>query len=213
MGVPSIFVWTHDSVALGEDGPTHQPIEQIASLRAIPNLDMVRPADANETSYAWKTILEKQKPAGIFLSRQNVRTIDRATHSSATGVAAGAYILKEASSAPDVILIATGSELALALDSQIALESKGVSTRVVSAPCLEWFNEEPLAYRQSVLSPTAKLRVSIEAGVSQGWREYVGDNGIIIAIDHFGASAGAAKLFTEFGFTVDRIVGDVLGAL
>jgi transketolase len=213
MDIPTTFVWTHDSIGLGEDGPTHQPIEHLAALRVIPNFAVVRPGDANEVREAWKTILEKQKPAGIFLSRQNVRTIDRATHSSATGVAAGAYILKEASSAPDVILIATGSELALALDSQIALESKGVSTRVVSAPCLEWFNEEPLAYRQSVLSPTAKLRVSIEAGVSQGWREYVGDNGIIIAIDHFGASAGAAKLFTEFGFTVDRIVGDVLGAL
>lgn len=213
MDIPTTFVWTHDSIGLGEDGPTHQPIEHLAALRTIPNFAVVRPGDANEVREAWKTILEKQKPAGIFLSRQNVRTIDRATHSSATGVAAGAYILKEASSAPDVILIATGSELALALDSQIALEAKGVSTRVVSAPCLEWFNEEPLAYRQSVLSPTAKLRVSIEAGVSQGWREYVGDNGIIIAIDHFGASAGAAKLFTEFGFTVDRIVGDVLGAL
>jgi len=213
MDIPTTFVWTHDSIGLGEDGPTHQPIEHLAALRTIPNFAVVRPGDANEVREAWKTILEKQKPAGIFLSRQNVRTIDRATHSSATGVAAGAYILKEASSAPDVILIATGSELALALDSQIALEAKGVSTRVVSAPCLEWFNEEPLDYRQSVLSPTAKLRVSIEAGVSQGWREYVGDNGIIIAIDHFGASAGAAKLFTEFGFTVDRIVGDVLGAL
>jgi transketolase len=213
MDIPTTFVWTHDSIGLGEDGPTHQPIEHLAALRVIPNFAVVRPGDANEVREAWKAILEKQKPAGIFLSRQNVRTVDRTAHSSASGVAQGAYILKEASAAPDVILIATGSEIALALDAQIALEAKGVSTRVVSAPCLEWFNEQPLSYRQSVLSPNAKLRVSIEAGVSQGWREYVGDNGIIIAIDHFGASAGAAKLFTEFGFTVDRIVGDVLGAL
>ena len=213
MDIPTTFVWTHDSIGLGEDGPTHQPIEHLAALRVIPNFAVVRPGDGNEVREAWKAILEKQKPAGIFLSRQNVRTVDRTAHSSASGVAQGAYILKEASAAPDVILIATGSEIALALDAQIALEAKGVSTRVVSAPCLEWFNEQPLSYRQSVLSPNAKLRVSIEAGVSQGWREYVGDNGIIIAIDHFGASAGAAKLFTEFGFTVDRIVGDVLGAL
>jgi transketolase len=213
MDIPTTFVWTHDSIGLGEDGPTHQPIEHLASLRVIPNFAVVRPGDANEVREAWKVILKKQKPAGLFLSRQNLRTVDRSTHESETGVANGAYILKEASSAPDVILIATGSEIALALDSQIELEAKGVSTRVVSAPCLEWFNEQPLAYRQSVLTPTSKLRVSIEAGVSQGWREYVGDSGIIIAIDHFGASAGATKLFTEFGFTVDRIVRDVLGAL
>ena len=213
MDIPTTFVWTHDSIGLGEDGPTHQPIEHLASLRAIPNFAVVRPGDANEVREAWKIILEKQKPAGLFLSRQNLRTVDRNSHGSETGVAKGAYILKEASSAPDVIIIATGSEIALALDSQIELEAKGVSTRVVSAPCLEWFNQEPLAYRQSVLAPTAKLRVSIEAGVSQGWREYVGETGIIIAIDHFGASAGATKLFTEFGFTVDRIVSDILGAL
>jgi transketolase len=213
MDIPTTFVWTHDSIGLGEDGPTHQPIEHLASLRVIPNFAVVRPADANEVREAWKVILEKQKPVGLFLSRQNLRTVDRSTHASAAGVAQGAYILKEASSTPDVILIATGSEIPLALDSQIALEAKGVSTRVVSAPCLEWFNEQPLSYRESVLSPSAKLRVSIEAGVSQGWREYVGDNGIIIAIDHFGASAGATKLFTEFGFTVDRIVNDVAGAL
>ena len=213
MDIPTTFVWTHDSIGLGEDGPTHQPIEHLASLRVIPNFAVVRPGDANEVREAWKVILKKQKPAGLFLSRQNLRTVDRSTHGSETGVANGAYILKEASAAPDVILIATGSEIALALDSQIELEAKGVSTRVVSAPCLEWFNEQPLAYRQSILTPTSKLRVSIEAGVSQGWREYVGENGIIIAIDHFGASAGATKLFTEFGFTVDRIVRDVLGAL
>lgn len=213
MDIPTTFVWTHDSIGLGEDGPTHQPIEHLAALRVIPNFAVVRPGDANEVREAWKTILLKQKPAGIFLSRQNVRTVDRNTHQSESGVAQGAYILKEASASPDVILIATGSEIALALDSQIDLEAQGISTRVVSAPCLEWFNEQPLSYRQSVLPANSKVRVSIEAGVSQGWREYVGDSGIVISIDHFGASAGATKLFTEFGFTVERIVKDVLGAL
>ena len=213
MNIPTTFVWTHDSIGLGEDGPTHQPIEHLAALRVIPNFAVVRPGDANEVREAWKAILEKQKPAGLFLSRQNVKTVDRTTHSSEVGVAQGAYILKEASAAPDVILIATGSEVSLALDSQIALEAKGVSTRVVSAPCLEWFNDQPLSYRQSVLPQSSKLKVSIEAGASQGWREYVGDSGIIIAIDHFGASAGAAKLFAEFGFSVERVVNDVLGAL
>jgi transketolase len=182
-------------------------------MRAIPNFAVIRPADGNEVREAWKSVLNRKKPAGLFLSRQNLRTVDRTTHGAANGVDKGAYILKEASQNPDVVIIATGSEVALALDSQIALEAKGISTRVVSAPCLEWFNEQPLAYRESVLPKSAKLRVSVEAGISQGWREYVGDNGVIISIDHFGASAGAAKLFTEFGFTVDRIVADVVAAL
>ncbi len=213
MDIPTTFVWTHDSIGLGEDGPTHQPIEHLASLRVIPNFSVVRPADANEVAQAWKSILERKRPAGLFLSRQNLRTVDRTTHGPASGVDKGAYILKEASSNPDVIIIATGSEVALALDSQVALEAKGISTRVVSAPCLEWFNEQPSAYRESVLPSSSKVRASVEAGVAQGWREYVGDNGVIISIDHFGASAGAAKLFTEFGFTVDRIVAEIEGAL
>jgi transketolase len=206
MDIPTTFVWTHDSIGLGEDGPTHQPIEHLAAMRAIP-------ADGNEVREAWKSVLVRKKPAGLFLSRQNLRTVDRSTHGAASGVDKGAYILKDASGNPDVVIIATGSEVALALDSQIALEAKGVSTRVVSAPCLEWFNEQPLSYRESVLPKSAKLRVSVEAGISQGWREYVGDSGLIISIDHFGASAGATKLFTEFGFTVDRIVSDVQSAL
>ena len=213
MNIPTTFVWTHDSIGLGEDGPTHQPIEHLASLRVIPNFAVIRPADGNEVAQAWKSILEKKKPAGLFLSRQNLRTVDRTTHGAASGVDKGAYILKEASADPDVIIIATGSEVALALDSQIALEAKGISTRVVSAPCLEWFNDQPAAYRESVLPKSSKVRASVEAGVAQGWREYVGDNGVIISIDHFGASAGAAKLFTEFGFTVDRIVREIEGAL
>jgi transketolase len=213
MNIPTTFIWTHDSIGLGEDGPTHQPIEHLASLRAMPNFAVVRPGDANEVTQAWKSILLRNKPVGLFLSRQNLRTVDRATHGDVAGVDKGAYILKEASSSPDIVIIATGSEVGLALDVQSALEGKNLSTRVVSAPCLEWFNEQSPAYRQEVIPTKAKLRVSIEAGVAQGWREYVGDNGLIISLEHFGASAGAAKLFAEFGFSVERIVADIEGAL
>jgi transketolase len=212
MDIPSTFIWTHDSIGLGEDGPTHQPIEHFAALRAIPNFAVIRPADANEVTEAWRSILTRKKPAGILLSRQNLRTVDRTTHGAATGVDKGAYILKEASSAPKIVIIATGSEVGIALDVQIALEKDGHSTRVVSAPCLEWFNEQTPAYRESVL-PKKSLRVSIEAGIAQGWREYVGDNGVIISLDHFGASASGNKLFTEFGFTPDAIVSTVKKAL
>jgi len=212
MDIPSTFVWTHDSIGLGEDGPTHQPIEHFAALRAIPNFAVIRPADANEVTQAWRSILTRRKPAGILLSRQNLRTVDRTTHGSAAGVDQGAYILKEANSQPRVVIVATGSEVALALDVQIALEKDGVATRVVSAPCLEWFNEQTSAYRESVL-PASSLRVSIEAGIAQGWREYVGDKGVIISLDHFGASASANKLFTEFGFTPDAILERIKKAL
>ena len=212
MDIPSTFVWTHDSIGLGEDGPTHQPIEHFAALRAIPNFAVIRPADANEVAQAWRSIISRRKPAGILLSRQNLRTVDRATHGSATGVDQGAYILKEASSQPRVVIVATGSEVALALDVQNALEKDGVATRVVSAPCLEWFNEQTAAYRESVL-PASSLRVSIEAGIAQGWREYVGDNGVIISLDHFGASAAGNILFTEFGFTSDAILAKIKKAL
>lgn len=212
MDIPTTFVWTHDSIGLGEDGPTHQPIEHLAALRAIPNFAVIRPADANEVVQAWRSILLRKKPAGLLLSRQNLRTVDRTTHGSAAGVDQGAYILKDASSTPRVVIIATGSEVGLALDAQAALESDGISTRVVSAPCLEWFAEQTESYRNSVI-PTSALRVSVEAGIAQGWREYVGDKGIIISLDHFGASAGAGKLFTEFGFTPERIVSDIKKAL
>jgi transketolase len=213
MNIPTTFIWTHDSIGLGEDGPTHQPIEHLASLRAMPNFAVIRPADANEVTQAWKSILLREKPVGLFLSRQNLPTVDRATHGDAAGLDKGAYVLKEASSSPDIVIIATGSEVGLALEVQKVLEGKNVSTRVVSAPCLEWFNEEGAAYREKVLPSSAKLRVSIEAGVAQGWREYVGENGLIISIEHFGASAGAAKLFNEFGFSVEKIVADIEGAL
>jgi transketolase len=212
MDTPSIFIWTHDSIGVGEDGPTHQPIEHFAALRAIPNFAVIRPADANEVTQSWKSVLKRNKPAGFLLSRQNLRTVDRTTHGAVSGVDKGAYILKDSSSTPKVVIIATGSEVGIALDAQIALEATGVSTRVVSAPCLEWFNEQPTSYRDSVL-PKNSLRVSIEAGIALGWREYVGDSGLIISLDHWGASASAAKLFTEFGLTSERVVADVKKAL
>lgn len=212
MDIPTTFVWTHDSIGLGEDGPTHQPIEHFAALRAIPNFAVIRPADANEVAQAWRSLLQRNKPAGLLLSRQNLRTVDRTTHGAATGVDKGAYILKEGSANPQVVIIATGSEVRIALDVQTSLEADGIATRVVSAPCLEWFSQESDSYRNSVIPPST-LRVSIEAGIAQGWREYVGDNGIIISLDHFGASAGAGKLFSEFGFTAERVVGEIKEAL
>ena len=211
MNIPTTFVWTHDSIGLGEDGPTHQPVEHLAALRAIPNFATVRPADANEVSQAWKSILLRQGPAGILLSRQNLPVFDRSTHGSAAGVDKGAYILVEAPSAAEVVLIATGSEVSLAVKSAEALNAEGISTRVVSAPCLEWFAQESQSYRESVIPATA-LRVSIEAGIAQGWREYVGDSGVIISLDHYGASASASQLFTEFGFSVENIVSKVKAA-
>ncbi len=203
------FVWTHDSIGLGEDGPTHQPIEHIASLRAIPGLSVIRPADANEVSAAWKEILRKDKPSALLLSRQNLPVLDRTNFAPSSGVPFGAYILSEASSTPQVILIATGSEVSLAIDSQSELEKMGISTRVVSAPCLEWFNDQTPAYKEAVLPTSVAVKVSIEAGIAQGWREYVGDQGMCISIEHFGASASAPMLFKEFGFTVERVVADV----
>ena len=212
MDIPTTFVWTHDSIGLGEDGPTHQPIEHFAALRAIPNFAVIRPADGNEVREAWKAILQRKKPAGLLLSRQNLRTVDRTTHASAAGLHQGAYILKEATAAPKVVIIATGSEVSLALDAHTQLEADGIPTQVVSAPCLEWFAEQPESYRERVL-PSSALRVSVEAGIAQGWREYVGDKGVIISLDHYGASAGAAKLFSEFGFTPENIVTKVKQAL
>ncbi len=215
MGVPSIFVWTHDSVALGEDGPTHQPIEQLATLRAIPNLAIVRPGDANETSYAWQGILEHQGgPSGIALSRQNIPVIARdakdetgATVAGAEGTLKGAYTLVDAANGkPKVILIATGSELQLAVEARLKLESSGIGTRVVSAPCLEWFEEQSAAYREAVLPSSIKARVSVEAGLSLGWSKYVGPYGESVSIEHFGASADYKTLFREFGMTVENVV-------
>ncbi|TQO18636.1 transketolase [Rhodoglobus vestalii] len=215
MAVPSIFVWTHDSVALGEDGPTHQPIEQLASLRMIPGLDVVRPADANETAWAWKTILERRNgPAGIALTRQNVPVFERGdsvahgeTFAAASNVARGAYVLAEAANgSPDVILIATGSEVQLAVEARKILAAEGISARVVSAPSLEWFHEQSAEYRESVLPSAVRARVSVEAGLAVGWREYVGDSGRSVSIEHFGASADYKTLFREFGITTEAVV-------
>jgi transketolase len=209
MGVPSIFVWTHDSVALGEDGPTHQPIEQLATLRAIPNLDIVRPGDANETAYAWKTILERrQGPAGIALTRQNIPVFERGNgFADASNTAKGAYTLVDASNGkPKLILIATGSEVQLAVAAREQLEANGVPTRVVSAPCLEWFDEQPQSYRDEVLPPKVQARVSVEAGLALGWSKYVGPFGKSVSIEHFGASADYQTLFREFGMTTENVV-------
>ena len=214
MGVPSIFVWTHDSVALGEDGPTHQPIEQLASLRAIPGLDVVRPADAHETAWAWKTMLERRGgPAGIALTRQAVPVLDRGdseasgdTLASAAHTARGGYILAEASSTPQLILIATGSEVSVALEARAQLEADGVATRVVSMPCVEWFDEQDTSYKDSVLPPSVTARVSVEAGIAQGWHRFVGDRGASVSIEHFGASADYKTLFKEFGISAENVV-------
>ena len=206
MKLPSIFVWTHDSIGLGEDGPTHQPVEHVAALRAIPDFDVIRPADANEVAEAWKVIMKRGKASGILLSRQNLPVFDRKVCGSADGVSRGAYILKESSKSAQVILMATGSEVALAMQSAQVLEESGIPTRVVSMPCFEWFNEQTQSYKDEVLPPSVKARVSIEAGIAQGWREFVGDNGISISLEHYGASASANKLFEEFGFNVDNVV-------
>ena len=215
MGIPSIFVWTHDSIALGEDGPTHQPIEQLATLRAIPNLDMVRPADGNETAFAWKTVLERrQGPAGLALSRQNLPVYARgeadetgAVYAGAENTAKGAYTLLEAANGkPEVILIATGSEVEIAIKARLELEAAGIATRVVSAPCLEWFDEQPAAYREQVLPSSVKAKVSVEAGLNLGWSKYVGPFGKSVSIEHFGASAAPAVLYREFGMTPEAVV-------
>ena len=212
MKLPVTYVWTHDSIGLGEDGPTHQPVEHAAALRAIPGLSVIRPADANEVAFAWAEIIRRREPVGLLLSRQNLPVFERESErkgsgiADASGVRNGAYILKEASTTPQVILIATGSEVALALSAQSELEKENIPTRVVSAPCLEWFAAQPENYRASVLPPSIKARVSIEAGIAQGWRELVGDSGEIISIEHFGASASYQKLFAEFGFTVENVV-------
>ncbi|WP_072313532.1 transketolase [Agrococcus sp. Marseille-P2731] len=220
MAVHPIHVWTHDSVALGEDGPTHQPIEQLATLRAIPGFEIVRPSDANETAWAWKTILERRdKPVGIALTRQNLPVLERGegeatgdTLAAASNVAKGAYVLAEAQGVsaeggtPDVLLIATGSEVQLALEAREQLHAEGIAARVVAAPSLEWFAEQSAEYRESVLPAAVTARVSVEAGSALSWHRIVGDAGRTVAIDHFGASADYKTLFREFGFTAEAVV-------
>ena len=215
MKIPTVYVWTHDSVALGEDGPTHQPVETLWALRAIPQLDIVRPADANETSYAWKHILSRREgPAGLALSRQNLPVFERGdgdasgdTFASAKNTVKGGYILAEApGGTPDIILIATGSEVQIAVEAREVLRADGINARVVSMPSTEWFEEQSEAYRESVLPKAVKARVSIEAGIALGWRHYVGDAGRSVSIEHFGASADYKTLFSKFGITTDAAV-------
>ncbi|MBF6180909.1 transketolase [Nocardia otitidiscaviarum] len=221
MRTPVTYVWTHDSIGLGEDGPTHQPIEHLAALRAIPGLNVVRPGDANETTYAWRTILERDSaerdshflvsepahqdgPSALALTRQNLPVLEGTSYE---GVAKGGYILAESSTGtPQVILIATGSELHLAVEARTTLEAQGIGTRVVSMPCVEWFDAQDQAYRDSVLPPSVRARVVVEAGIAMPWYRFVGEAGEIVSIEHFGASADYKTLFREFGITPEAVV-------
>jgi transketolase len=207
MKLPVTYVWTHDSIGLGEDGPTHQPVEHLWALRAIPGLDVVRPGDANETAVAWKTILERtDHPAALALSRQNMPVLDRSAGlASAEGVARGGYVLAEADGDPAVIIIGTGSELQIALAARDALQAEGTPVRVVSMPCVEWFAEQDASYQEEVLPHRVKARVSVEAGITLGWRAFVGDEGASVGVEHFGASASYQRLYEEFGLTAERV--------
>jgi transketolase len=220
MQIPVTYVWTHDSIGLGEDGPTHQPVEHLSALRAIPGLNIVRPADANETAVAWRTVMERHAipgtgPHGLALTRQNVPTWPRTdleggsddAFASAEGTAKGGYVLAEAEGGhPQVVLIATGSEVQLAVEAREALQDEGVPTRVVSMPSVEWFEEQDQAYRDHVLPPNLKARVAVEAGIGLSWHRYVGDAGRVVSLEHFGASADYKVLFEEFGLTSQAVV-------
>ena len=210
-GLPVIYVWTHDSVGLGEDGPTHQPVEHYAALRAIPNLWFVRPADANETAAAWALALERTDgPTALALTRQKLPVLPGTPEGARAGVRHGGYVLRAASSeagggVPDLVIVATGSEVQLAVAAADALEAEGIATRVVSLPCWEAFEAQEAAYRESVLPAAAKKRVAVEMGVSLGWERWAGDEGAIVALDHFGTSAPAGTILKEFGFTADAV--------
>jgi len=207
MKLPVVWAWTHDSVGLGEDGPTHQPVETYAALRAIPNLWFMRPGDPNETAYAWKAALERADgPVALSMSREKVPVLDRSALAPASGVEQGAYVLWDSSDAPELILIGTGAQLGLALDAGRKIAADGTSVRVVSMPCWELFEEQPQAYRDEVLPPDVKARLSVEAGVSLGWSKWVGDHGASVSIEHFGASAPGPTVLEEFGYTVDNVV-------
>jgi transketolase len=210
MQLPVTYVWTHDSIGLGEDGPTHQPVEHLSALRAIPGLAIVRPADANEVSACWVEIIKNAKPVGLALSRQNLPVIDRSKYKGTENVKNGAYVLaygdEKSTDKCEVILIATGSEVHLALSAREHLSSIGIKARVVSAPCLEWFVQQPISYQEQVLPKKIKARVSIEAGIAQSWYQFIGDSGVPVSLEHFGASASATVLFKEFGFTVENVV-------
>jgi len=209
MNIDTIYVWTHDSIGLGEDGPTHQPIEHLSALRAIPHLSVVRPADANETAYAWRTILARGNgsgPVGLILTRQGVPVLEGTDFE---GVERGGYILGDDGAReedePDVVLIATGSEVQLAVEARKLLADRDIVARVVSMPCVEWFESQPEEYRDSVLPPSVSARVAVEAGVAQCWHKLVGDTGRIVSIEHYGESADHKTLFREFGFTAEAV--------
>ena len=207
MQLPVTYVWTHDSIGLGEDGPTHQPVEQLWSLRSIPGFAVVRPCDANEVAVCWLKIMEDRKPAGIVLTRQNIPTLDRKINAPAINARKGAYILQDApNSNPDVILIATGSEIELALDAQKELNSQSINTRVVSMPCVEWFQDQTASYQESVIPKNVKAKIAIEAGSTFGWYQFVGLEGGVIGLDRYGASGKPDLLYKEFGITVEKIV-------
>ncbi|WP_237209354.1 transketolase [Rothia nasimurium] len=215
MGVPNIFVWTHDSIGLGEDGPTHQPVEHLTAMRAIPNLDVVRPADGNETAVAWRKILDiKDHPAGLVLSRQNLTNVAREDlhadaegekFASANGAARGGYVLADTEGTPDVILIATGSEVEVALAARTQLAEEGIAARVVSMPCREWFAAESAEYRESVIPSAVKARVTVEAGLAMPWMDILGEAGRAVSLEHYGASASAEELFADYGFTAENV--------
>ena len=213
MQLPVTYVWTHDSIGLGEDGPTHQPVEHLASLRTIPGFSVIRPCDANEVIVCWQEIIKRSKPSGLVLSRQNLPVLDRSKFSLAKEAAKGAYVLAYGSNSSkdkcEVILIATGSEVSLAIAAREKLISEGIKVRLVSAPCLEWFMEQSEDYRNEVLPKSIRARVSIEAGVAQPWYRFIGDSGIAISVEKFGASASGDIMFREYGFTVENIVNAV----
>ena len=215
MDISPLYVWTHDSIGLGEDGPTHQPIEHLWALRAIPGLDVIRPADANETVVAWRKALEStDRPTALALTRQNVPVLDREVHAPAEGAAQGGYVLAEAEGGtPEAIVIATGSEVSLALEARAELERAGTPTRVVSMPCVEWFEEQSEEYREQVLPSSVRARVSVEAGIAMGWRSYVGDAGVSVSLEHFGASAPYQTLYEKFGITSEAVVAAVRDSL
>ncbi len=213
MGLHVVHVFTHDSIAVGEDGPTHQPVEQLASLRAMPNITLIRPADANETAVAWKVAIEtRDRPVLLVLTRQDLPTLDRSRHASAEGLRRGAYVVRELTpvgvqaSMPDLILLASGSELTLILTAAERLCADGWSVRCVSMPSWDLFDAQPRAYRDAVLPPTVPARLAVELGAVQGWHRYVGDSGDVLGVEGFGASAPASVLLREFGFTADNLV-------
>jgi len=212
MGLKVIYIFTHDSIGLGEDGPTHQPIEHLAALRAIPNLTVIRPCDANETAEAWKVAMQSNGgPIALALTRQGLPVLDRTEYAPAAELARGAYVLKDVNGGnPDIILIASGSEVSIALDACTQLEKKGKNVRVVSMPSWELFEDQPEAYRCRVLPPEIKTRVAVEAGAPHGWHRYVGSEGAVVCVDRFGASAPSNVLFEKLGITADRVVEKAL---